>query len=117
MTECFRCHTPKDLHIHEVFYGVDRQKSIDNGCYVALCEKHHNMSNDGVHFNPRYDYWLKKETQLAFERKRSHEESIRITIENEWGWHYKVYNLWKPNNKEEFNADNTFWQTVWNWSK
>lgn len=82
MTECFRCHTPKDLHIHEVFYGVDRQKSIDNGCYVALCEKHHNMSNDGVHFNPRYDYWLKKETQLAFERKHSHEEFMRIFKRN-----------------------------------
>ena len=48
---CYVCGTNKDIHIHEVFYGKNRQNSIKYGCCVYLCGKHHNLSNDGVHFN------------------------------------------------------------------
>ena len=68
--ECIVCGTTINIHIHEVFYGKNRQKSIEDGCCVYLCGKHHNMSNEGVHFNHELDMKLK---QLA---------------ENQWCWYY-----------------------------
>lgn len=57
--ECFVCGTTSNIHTHEVFFGKNRQKSIKDGCCVYLCGKHHNQSNDGVHFNHQLDEILK----------------------------------------------------------
>lgn len=68
MTKCYVCGTTNNLHIHEVFYGTaNRQKSIKYGCCVSLCAKHHNMSNEGVHFNRDLDIELKKAMQKRFQ--------------------------------------------------
>lgn len=48
------------------FFGRNRQKSIEDGCCVYLCGKHHNQSNDGVHFNHELDMKLKKEMEVAW---------------------------------------------------
>ena len=45
------------------FFGKNRQKSIDDGCCVYLCGKHHNQSNAGVHFNHELDTRLKQAMQ------------------------------------------------------
>ena len=58
--ECYVCNSTLDLHIHEVFFGKNRQKSIEDGCCVYLCSKHHNMSGVGVHFNHKLDLELKQ---------------------------------------------------------
>lgn len=59
-TKCYVCGTSQNIHIHEVFFGKNRQKSIEDGCCVYLCGKHHNQSNEGVHFNHNLDLELKQ---------------------------------------------------------
>lgn len=54
-----------NLHRHEVFFGVNRQKSIKYGLVVFLTPEMHNMSNAGVHFNRAFDLELKKIGQQA----------------------------------------------------
>ena len=53
------------LHRHEVFFGVNRQKSIKYGLVVFLTPELHNMSDKGVHFNKEFDLYLKKIGQEA----------------------------------------------------
>ena len=65
--KCFVCGSRQNLHIHEVYYGsAHRQLSIKYGCCVCLCARHHNGSNEGVHFNRELDLKLKQEMQRAF---------------------------------------------------
>ena len=54
-----------NLHRHEVFFGSNRQKSINYGLVVFLTPKMHNMSNYGVHFNREFDLELKRIGQQA----------------------------------------------------
>ena len=54
-----------NLHRHEVFFGANRQKSIEYGLVVFLIPEMHNMSNYGVHFNRAFDLELKKIGQKA----------------------------------------------------
>lgn len=62
--ECYVCGTTQNIHIHEVFFGKNRKKSIEDGCCVYLCGKHHNQSNEGVHFNHKLDLLLKKQMEV-----------------------------------------------------
>lgn len=64
--KCYVCNTTCDIHIHEVYFGRNRQKSIEDGCCVYLCGKHHNMSKDGVHYNHKLDMELKKEMEIVW---------------------------------------------------
>jgi hypothetical protein len=57
---CLVCGTTQNIHIHEVYFGRNRKKSIEDGCCVYLCGRHHNQSNKGVHFNKELDISLKK---------------------------------------------------------
>lgn len=82
MNRCYVCGTTKDLHIHEVFYGVNRQNSIKYGCCVSLCAKHHNMSNEGVHFNKELDKHLKGEMQERFEKVYPELDFLKIFGKN-----------------------------------
>ena len=59
---CYVCGNT-NIHIHEVYFGKNRQKSIEDGCCVYLCPRHHNASNDGVHFNKDLDLRLKREME------------------------------------------------------
>lgn len=59
--ECYKCKTTNALHIHEVYYGAkNRSKSIEDGCCVYLCPRHHNMSNEGIHYNKEFDKEVKQ---------------------------------------------------------
>ncbi|MCI8346602.1 MAG: hypothetical protein HFJ12_01460 [Bacilli bacterium] len=54
-------------HRHEIFFGVrNRQKSIDDGLIVFLTPKMHNMSGIGVHFNRKFDLYLKQLGEIAW---------------------------------------------------
>lgn len=65
---CLVCGAKNNIHIHEVYFGTSNRKlSIKYGCCVALCPRHHNGSNEGVHFNKVLDTKLKKHTQKRFE--------------------------------------------------
>lgn len=66
LSKCIICGKPRQA-IHEVYYGSsNRAKSIKYGCYVALCNEHHNTSNKGVHFNKELDMKLKRLGQIKF---------------------------------------------------
>ena len=53
--------SPLYCHRHEVFYGIaNRQKSIRDGLVVFLQPEMHNMSDRGVHFNRKFDLYLKR---------------------------------------------------------
>ena len=58
--KCIVCGTTQNIHIHEVFFGKNRQISIKDGLCVYLCGRHHNQSNEGVHFNHELDIKLKQ---------------------------------------------------------
>ncbi len=53
------------LHRHEVFYGTNRQKSIQYGLIVFLTPEMHNMSDYGVHFNSEFNLMLRQIGQKA----------------------------------------------------
>jgi hypothetical protein len=64
--QCYVCGTTQNINIHEVYFGKNRQNSIKWGCCVYLCSKHHNQSNDGVHFNKELDNHLKQVMEQQF---------------------------------------------------
>ena len=77
--KCVVCGTTLNLHRHHVFYGVaNRPKAEHWGCWVYLCARHHNMSNEGVHFNHELDLSLKKYVQTEFEKKYGHDKYMEV---------------------------------------
>ena len=58
--------TPTHCHRHEVMFGGNRQRSIQDGLVVFLTPEMHNMSNEGVHFNRKFDLYLKEIAQQAW---------------------------------------------------
>lgn len=67
----WRNHREDDLVRHEVFFGKNRQKSIEDGLVVFLTPKLHNMSNYGVHFNQSFDKELKKVGQETWMKQNN----------------------------------------------
>ena len=70
--ECFVCKTTIGLHKHHVYPGRNRQLSEREGCWLWLCGRHHNLSNDGVHYDRLLDELIKEECQRRWETE--HEE-------------------------------------------
>ena len=59
----------QNLHSHEVFYGTaNRKKSIEDGMVIYLCGEHHNLSNEGIHFDKKFDLQEKRNAQLIWEK-------------------------------------------------
>lgn len=78
--ECYVCGAKINLHIHEVFYGTaNRKKSIEDGCCIKLCGKHHNLSKEGIHFNRELDLQIKKEMEMKwlYHYKKTKEDFIK----------------------------------------
>jgi hypothetical protein len=66
--QCYACGTTLNLHDHHIIYGTsNRKKSEKYGLKVWLCAYHHNMSNEGVHFNKALDLALKTKAQTYYE--------------------------------------------------
>lgn len=66
--KCNVCDTPLDIHRHHIFFGTaNRKQSEKYGCWCYLCTRHHNMSDEGVHFNKDLDIKLKKLCQERWE--------------------------------------------------
>lgn len=67
--ECFVCGTTFNLHSHHCFFGTSNRKQAEKyGLKVWLCAYHHNMSNEGVHFNKPLDLKLKTMAQKYYEK-------------------------------------------------
>lgn len=66
---CYKenCNVTYNLHRHHVYEGRNRKNSEKYGLWVYLCGIHHNLSNEGVHFNKKFDKELKQLGQKKFE--------------------------------------------------
>ena len=83
--ECFVCGTTYNLHEHHCIYGTANRKwSEKYGLKVWLCGKHHNLSNEGVHFNNVLDLQLKQLAQECFEKKIGSREDFRLYFGRSW---------------------------------
>ena len=81
--ECLVCKTTLGLHKHHIYEGsAERKKSERYGCWCYLCGKHHNLSNDGVHFNKRLDHQLKSLCQKRFEETYPELDFMKIFKRN-----------------------------------
>lgn len=75
---CWVCGTTIALHEHHCIYGTaNRKKSEQYGLKVWLCPPHHNMSDEGVHFNKEFDTALKQEAQRYFEETHGTRDDFR----------------------------------------
>lgn len=75
---CYVCGTEYGLHKHHIMYGsANRKQSEKYGCWVYLCGRHHNLSNEGVHFNHALDLNLKQLAQERFEAQIGTREDFR----------------------------------------
>ena len=73
--KCLVCGDKYGLHLHHVYGGHANRKISDKlGFVVWLCGKHHNLSNDGVHFNKDLDLMIKRACQREYEKTHSREE-------------------------------------------
>lgn len=74
---CYVCGC-NTVHKHHIFYGTaNRKLSEKYECWVWLCPYHHNMSNDGVHFNRELDLQIKRECQERWEAEYGTREEFR----------------------------------------
>ena len=80
--ECLVCRTTANLHLHHVYGAANRKHSEKYGLTVFLCARHHNMSNEGVHFNRELDLKIKRLAQRKFEEKLTRQEFMRIFGKN-----------------------------------
>lgn len=70
--ECLICGDTRDVHKHHIYPGAGRRQiSEREGCWCYLCARHHNMSNQGVHFNKTLDEKLRKECERRWLVKNS----------------------------------------------
>ena len=70
---------------HHIFYGTaNRKLSEKYGCWVWLCPAHHNMSDDGVHFNKALDTKLKQECQEKWEAEYGDRDKFRKIFGKSW---------------------------------
>lgn len=85
MEHCYFCGKPKEC-IHEVYQGeANRRKSMEWGCFIPLCFHHHSdQCEAGIHnvANIEMDLELRRECQMAFEKKYSHEKFMKTFHRN-----------------------------------
>lgn len=76
--KCWFCGRTDVLHKHHVYPGNPNRKISEKyGCWVYLCPEHHNMSEEGVHFDKERDLKLRIECQAAFEKEFPHVSFLR----------------------------------------
>lgn len=76
--QCYVCCTTYNLHSHHIFGGTSNRKQSEKyGLKVWLCARHHNMSNEGVHYNKHLDNHLKQIVQRYYEQHIGTREDFR----------------------------------------
>ena len=82
--ECFVCKTTIGLHRHHIYPSYNRKNSEKEGCWVWLCGFHHNLSNQGVHFNRELDLKIKRLCQERWEELNGTREDFRRIFGKSW---------------------------------
>ena len=80
--ECYVCGTPFNIHEHHVYGSANRKNSEKYGLKIYLCAYHHNMSDEGIHFNKDLDLAVKENAQRIFEKTHTREEFMSIFGKN-----------------------------------
>lgn len=82
--KCWVCGATRGLHKHHIFEGRNRNNSEREGLWCYLCGYHHNMSDEGVHFNKELDKELKimAETKWCEEMGLTPDDFIKIFHRN-----------------------------------
>lgn len=76
--ECYFCGSEQNLHRHHIYHGTsNRANSEKYNMVVWLCYRHHNGSNEGVHFNRKLDLRLMMDAQRDFESNIGTREDFR----------------------------------------
>lgn len=67
LKRCYVCGTTRNIHIHHIFYGRNRENADKDKCVVPLCIYHH-TGIYGVHTKrgKELDTRLKQECQKAW---------------------------------------------------
>lgn len=73
---CRVCSRPY-AELHEIFFGIHRQKSIQYKMQVRLCEIHHRNGSHAVHNNTEFNLRLKQEFQSKFESIYGHKKFMQ----------------------------------------
>jgi len=68
LSKCVVCGITTGINKHEVFYGKNRQNSINYKFIIPLCQKHHTGKN-GIHFNNELNLFYKRLCQKKFEEE------------------------------------------------
>lgn len=80
---CYICGATTGLHLHHIFYGTaNRKKSDEDKMTVFLCGYHHNLSNNGVHFNKELDNNIKQQAEKKWIEIYCPEDSLEEGIKN-----------------------------------
>ena len=79
LDKCFYCNRPKE-HIHEVFFGKNRQTSIKNGFCVGLRNRCHMLVHDASHYplDENMDLHLKIVYQKEYLKTHTKDEFIKL---------------------------------------
>ena len=64
---CHWCGRVGFTHKHHIFGGPNRKWSEKYGLYIHLCPRHHNMSDEGIHFNKEMREGYQRLAQFHFE--------------------------------------------------
>lgn len=87
--ECYLCrrfygiHNDSGLHKHHVYEGwANRSVSEKMGAWIFLCGRHHNLSDQGIHFNKDIDLEVKKEAQRLYEKNHTREDFMKLIGRN-----------------------------------
>ena len=76
--ECWACKTQISLHRHHIYFGsANRKLSEEDGCWIWLCARHHNMSDFGIHFDRAFDLGVKRICQERWEAIYGDREAFR----------------------------------------
>ena len=81
---CWVCGTTENLHKHHIYGGLKNRSISDrNGFTVYLCGRHHDLSQQGVHFNKVLDLNIKQVCQQEFESQgHTREEFMKLIGRN-----------------------------------
>ena len=64
---CHYCGRVGSMHKHHIFGAANRKWSEKYGLFVHLCPYHHNMSDEGIHFNKEMRESYQRLGQQCFE--------------------------------------------------
>jgi len=80
--QCYICGRETGLEVHHIMAGPNRKWSVKFGLWCHLCSECHRGSRNGAQYNREIGDRLKRDAQMAFEERYSHEMWMDIFKKN-----------------------------------